>query len=815
MHLSVRGLVEFLLRGGDIDNRIPAGADDAMQRGAQMHRRIQREAGPQYHAEVPLSFAYRFPDSDDEIVIDGRADGIFPGEGELATIDEIKSTFRPMRRIREPEKVHLSQAKCYAFIYANDEDLPEIGVRMTYVNLDTEEVKYFTETYSREEITIWFTALMEEYRKWAEYTAEARAKCAASIRQLSFPFPYREGQRELAEYVYRTIAHERKLFLNAPTGTGKTIATVFPALKAIGEEKADRIFYLTAKTLTRRVAEDTFSLLRERGALYCRGVTITARDKICVLEKANCNPDACPRAKGHYDRINDALYDMLMNEESMTRDVIARYADKHGVCPFEMSLDLSLFADAVICDYNYVFDPHVYLRRFFGEGGLQSKAVFLIDEAHNLIDRAREMYSAQLDRGEIASLRRRVKEVYPTLYKKLGTLNTKLLDIRKRLREETGTPVLVLDDIQPLADAAARAQETLSSIMEKERRKDRLNPGAREPAAGMRYSLEEEKKEMQESLLECFFALSHFLLIYEKTDAEHYVIYAQEQEKDLVLHLFNVDPSQNLAECMDRGVASVLFSATLLPIQYHKRLLGGTKEDYEVYAKSIFDPRCMGLFIARDVTSKYSRRNDSEYERIASAILSMVRQRYGNYLVFFPSYAFMRAALAALRRRMETDGGDGVRLMEQRSDMREEDRAAFLSCFEISQDEESLVGCCVLGGAFSEGIDLRGDRLIGVIIVGTGIPQVCTEREILKEHFAAAGDNGYDYAYRFPGMNKVLQAAGRVIRTEEDTGFVALLDERFLTGAYRSLFPREWQGYEAYYSADLGRRVSSFWDEWL
>ena len=341
-----------------------------------MHRKLQREEGPEYMAEVPLSVYYpiRVPAEQADVLIEGRADGIFLGcdpenpiLGEAWTIDEIKTTYRKLSRMKEPEPVHLAQAKCYAYIYSLQNRLETVRVRMTYASLVTGEVRRFTREYSADEIARWFERLMEEYARWAGMEIRWKRIRDKSLSELVFPFSYRPGQKELAVHVYHTICHGRKLFLEAPTGTGKTVSAVFPALKAMGEGKADRLFYFTAKTVTAGVAIDTLGIMREQG-LRLRSIQLTAKDKICPMENRACNPDACPRARGHYDRVNEALYALVTEREDVTREVLEEYGEKYNVCPFELGLDVSLFADAVIGDYNYLFDPHARLKRFFAEG---------------------------------------------------------------------------------------------------------------------------------------------------------------------------------------------------------------------------------------------------------------------------------------------------------------------------------------------------------------------------------------------------------------------------------------------------------------
>lgn len=795
IRISVRGLVEFLLRSGDIDNRKKAAPEDAMQEGGRIHRMIQRRMGSDYHAEVSLRWIQPYPDYD--LVVEGRADGIV--DTVPATVDEIKGTYRDLDRMRGPEPVHLAQAKCYAWIYGQQHGMEQMKVRMTYCNMDTEEIRYFEYTYPVRELGEWFGGLLDEYRKWSDEETAWKKRRQESIHGMQFPFPYREGQRELVTHVYHTICHQKKLFIEAPTGAGKTISTVFPAVKAVGEEKADRIFYLTAKTIARTVADHTFGMLRERG-LHFKTVVLTARDKICFMEESECNPDACPYAKGHYDRINGAIFDLMTSKEHYGREEIEDCARKHQVCPFELGLDMSLFSDGILCDYNYVFDPHVYLRRFFGEGSVRGKYVFLVDEAHNLLERGREMYSAVLYKEDFLALKRTVKAYDIKMEKRLEKCNRELL-LLKRECEDWCIPDMI--------DGFVEALLKLSSCMED-------------------YLENHDDSAVRREILDFYFEVSHFLQMYELMD-DKYVTYTQiDGEGRFLIRLFNVDPSANLKECLSRAVSSTLFSATMLPIQYYKKLLGGDETDYEVYAKSIFEPEKKGLFIAEDVTSRYSRRSDREYDRIAAYIHQVVGERHGNYMVFFPSHFFMRQVYERYEALYAEK--DGAECIVQTEHMDEGEREAFLKRFEGNADcrlsevihmeieieeETSLIGFCVLGGIFSEGIDLKEDRLIGALIVGTGLPQVCTEREIIRGYFDGHGADGFAYAYRYPGMNKVLQAAGRVIRTAQDVGIVALLDDRFLQQPYQKLFPREWESYEVVNRESIARRVERFWNEWL
>lgn len=772
--ISVRSLVEFILRSGDIDNRRSSLPDkEAMQLGSKLHRKIQSQMGAGYQAEVPLRWEVETEKY--TLVIEGRADGILK-DGDDVLIDEIKGVFKELIFLDEPVPVHLAQAKCYAFIYGTQQNLSDLKVQMTYCNLETEEIRRFVQDYTMEELTEWFEGLVKSYQKWCEFQVDWKAERQESIKQVEFPFPYRTGQRDLAASVYRTIYHRKKLFIQAPTGVGKTISTVFPALKAVGEGLGEKIFYLTAKTITRTVAAEAFALLAQQGLQY-KVITLTAKEKICACEETECNPEACPYAKGHYDRVNDAVYDMVTNQMDFSREALTAQSEKWQVCPFELSLDVALWVDAVICDYNYVFDPRAHLKRFFGDG-VKGDYLFLIDEAHNLVERGREMYSASLEKERFLELKREVKPYSRKLEKLLERCNRNML-VWKRECET----YQILDSVGhftvPLMNLCGEMEKFLEDV---------------------------KSGEVRKKVLELYFEVRAFLDTYDGLD-ENYVIYTELMENGhFQVKLYCVDTARKLQECMDKGNSTILFSATLLPIEYYKGLLSTAPDDYAVYAQTPFQPEQKCLLIGTDVSSKYTRRGKAEYERIAAYVMRTVTQKKGNYFVFFPSYKMMKDVEECFH----NINIEGIRTLCQSSGMREQEREEFLQEFEVPH-EEGLVGFCVMGGIFGEGIDLKNDSLIGSLIVGTGLPQVCNEREILKNYYNGHGKDGFAYAYLFPGMNKVLQSAGRVIRTTEDRGVILLLDERFTRQQYMQLFPREWAGYELCRLDNVEQKLERFW----
>ena len=841
LHTSVRNLVEFILRGGDIDNRSGRMITDAMMEGSKIHRKIQRSMGEDYQAEVPLALTIEAEEY--ILVIEGRADGIaygeFPNQNsekeaytqdtfldrtgkseEMVYIDEIKGVYRNVATMEAPVYVHKAQAMCYAYIYALQNHLDQIGVQMTYCNLDTEDVKLFQEVFAWDALADWFGNLIAEYRKWADWQIMWRRKRQESIQNLEFPYPYREGQRKLVGDVYRTIRRGKNLFLQAPTGVGKTISTIFPAVKAVGEELADRIFYLTAKTITATVAKETFGLLREQG-YQAKIIQLTAKEKLCLCGntaieqeaadqdnpypdfpqiKLECNPQNCPYAKGHFDRVNDAVFELLQASDLFTREEILAQARKHRVCPFELSLDVATWCDNILCDYNYVFDPNVYLKRFFQDSS-KEKYLFLVDEAHNLVDRSREMYSATLYKEDILAVKKIMKPHNQAIARTLDKCNKAMLDFKRECENYS-----VCESVGVLTFYLMRLVSQMEEFFEKPREFP-------------------DKK----TVLDFYFELRNFVNIYDLVD-ENYVIYDEMQEDGrFMIKLFCVDPSKNLQKCIDKSVSTIFFSATLLPINYYKRLLSTKEDNYAIYAQSTFDETQRLLAFGRDVSTKYTRRGPAEYEKIARYIRAAIRSKKGNYMVFFPSYKMMQDVYDVfVRVERESDTRNGVAVSDepniaeesleesltiimQHSNMNEAEREEFLQAFE-QEDGGTLVAFCVMGGIFGEGIDLKNDRLIGAVIVGTGLPQISNEREILKQYYDKQGLSGFDYAFRYPGINKVLQAAGRVIRTQEDRGIIVLLDERFLQSDYNALYPREWKNRIVGNVETVDAEICKFWE---
>lgn len=775
IRLSVRDLVEFVLRSGDIDSRRAAGGKkEAMQEGSRLHRKIQRRMGGSYQAEVAMS--HRVEKENFLLLIEGRADGVM-AEEEGWAIDEIKCMYMDISRLEEPIGIHLAQAMCYGYFLCLDKGIDSVGIQLTYCQMETEEIRRFRLEKGAEELAAWFDGVIGEYGKWADYEYFHHLKRQESLKNLEFPYPYRKGQRELAVDVYRAIVRRRNLYIQAPTGIGKTLSTLFPSLKAMGEGYGDKLFYLTAKTVTRQAAQEGLDILRGQG-LDFSSVVITAKEKLCFMEKAECNPEVCPYAKGHFDRVNGAVFAAINGERALTRDKITAYAREYQVCPFEFCLDVSLWVDGIICDYNYVFDPNVRLKRYFAEGK-KGEYLFLIDEAHNLLPRAREMYSAVLIKEDVLTVRRLVKDRSPKLARLLEACNKSLLEYKRQCEG-----YVILEEINHLVLQVMGIFSELEIFME-----------------------EYTEFADRDLVLDFYFQIRDFLSVFEQID-EGYRIYSQMLEDGrFQIRLFCINPAGPLRACMDQGISTVLFSATLLPMMYYKELLSGEPEGYAIYAGSPFEREKRLLMVAGDISSRYSRRNLQEYRKAAAYIEKIVKGRRGNYMVFCPSYQYMGELAEVIE--------GNYRLLVQESRMDEEEREAFLQEFRAKQDchKESLVALCVMGGIFGEGIDLKEESLIGVIVIGTGLPMVCAEQTILREYFDEKEKPGFSYAFQYPGMNKVMQAAGRVIRTVKDEGVIALLDQRFLQPDYLALFPREWEDYQPVTLSTVEAAVGAFWEK--
>ncbi|WP_029326303.1 ATP-dependent DNA helicase [Bacillus sp. m3-13] len=757
LSVSVRKLVEFVMMGGSIDSRFTG--SNVMKEGTRTHQRLQASRGENYEKEVYLSIEIQIDDF--ELHIEGRCDGVYRNEKQVI-IEEIKTTARDLNSVTEEDyKTYWAQLKMYAYIYCLKNGLDHITVHMVYAKRENEDEKTFEKHYELRELTMFVEEIAKEYLSFQKQLWKLKQARMESISKLKFPYDsYRTGQRDLAKAVYKTIREEKRVFAKAATGIGKTIATIFPSVISLQEGKQEKIMYLTAKTVTKMVAEDSFRLLIENG-LEIKVVTITAKEKICFQEETICQKEFCPFADGYYDRLKEGIKDILDNERLMDRKIIELYAKKHQLCPFEFSLDLAMFADVVICDYNYFFDPKVRLQRW---GDFHKETILLIDEAHNLVDRSREMLSASLSKSVFLQVSREIKGLDREVYLKLKAVNDTLLKWKKELLK---TNEFVFDDKPPLLI------EVLEEAVEACEQWLLRNP------SGMAH----------QEILEAYFAGQDFLRI-AKVYNDLYKTIVTIYKSEVTVKLACMDSSAAIMDSTSKAVATVFFSATLHPLGYFQTVLGGEEHDYYISINTPFHQDQIKVY-AKNISTKYQDRQNS-IQPIAEAIREVFHSEKGNFLVFFPSYEYLSLVFEAYE---QFAVEDSIETLVQQPVMTEAEREQFLDRFNPDR-EGTFLAFAVLGGIFSEGIDLKGNRLNGVGIIGVGLPRLSLERNVMKEHFQKQGQNGFDFAYVYPGMNKVQQAGGRLIRSEQDTGFLLLVDDRYFYPKYRELLPPEWQNFK-------------------
>ena len=799
--VAVRALVEFVLRDGDLGGGGDFSGPGRALAGVMGHQRLQRSRPEGYEKEVPVCqdlMAAEFV-----LRVQGRVDGLMSA-GARPWMEEIKTVQGGWDG--QASALHWGQARCYGAMLCQQRGWERVTLRLVFLNLDTREVKEFEEEWRAAELAEFFQKTTAVYLEWTETREEWVRLRDASARALAFPFgAYRPGQREMAVAVYRAITRGGRLFLEAPTGIGKTLSVLFPAAKAMGERGLERIYYLTARTAGRAVAEQGLAELRRAG-LRVRGVTLTARERICPQPEVRCEPEACPLARGYYDRIKPALQAALEREE-LTRPVLEALAAAHGVCPFELGLDVSLWVDAVVCDYNHAFDPRAYLRRHFT--GEEGQCVFLVDEAHNLPDRAREMFSAALGPRELREARLAVKAAAPRCAKALGKVATALRALQEtdeEASEEEGEGWDLFAGAAPATgdEAPEAAAETVRDGILRRRELPAGLTELVETAIGEAEAWlgRNEEAPFRADLMEMYFRLQAFRRAAESFD-ERFTVLTEPGPAGLT-RLFCMDPSRLLGEALGRAKAAVFFSATLTPCDYYQAMLAGDPRQAPVRLPSPFPPENLAVLVHDGIRTDLKARQET-LGAVAEALGAAVGGRRGNYIAYFPSYQYLTNVFEAFRALMPE-----VEALAQRPGMSESEREGFLSAF-ATDPPRTRVGFAVLGGVFGEGIDLVGDRLIGVVIAGVGLPQLCAERDVIREHFQARNGAGFDYAYGFPGMNRVLQAAGRVIRSETDRGMVLLIDARYGQPSWRRLFPPWWQPQRTPSPEAVREALERFW----
>ncbi len=753
--VSVRTLAEFAFPGGSIQT------SSRMRRrereGQQAHRQVQAVRPEGYQSE--LSVEYLHESADVDLLIKGRIDGFYSVDG-VDTVEEIKSTHLSPEELT-PREVHLAQAKLYAAIHARNTDRSRVGVHLTYVHVGSGEEKVFEYLFGLEELLSFYTGIVEKYLEEVRSTLRWRKIRDTSV--AAAPFPYerlRAGQDRFSEAVTAAIENEEKLFIRAPTGIGKTAAALFPALKSMAGGSCGPIFYLSARTTAQGNAEECLRRIRSVGASI-RSVTLTARAKICFLGLEICEPDGCPFAEGYYERL--PLAGQLVRDDrggAYTREAVELLAREYTLCPYELSLDIALRADVIICDYNYVFDPMVYLRRFFLEGDA-GRYVLLVDEAHNLVDRAMDMFSASIRKKSVLACIRAVDAgEHPATAAAMKSINKYFIALKKTMKEERLSFWVAEELDGELVENASLLLESFPDYF------SGLRGGPIPSEVSILYR-----------------ELMQFACINELKGDGHKV-YAEVSGGDVSVTVRCIDPSALLRERTDRCKSSIFFSATLTPFEYFTALLDGGERIRVLNLDSPFPKENLCVFIDPRVSTRYRDRESS-----LKAIVEYVEvfSRRGNCIFFFPSYEYLEMTLDALKREKPD-----IEVLVQERGMDDLGRRDFLESF-VADHPEGVLAFAVLGGVFGEGIDLVGERLVAAVVVGVGLPALSDERNLMKEYYDERFGKGFLFAYNYPGMNRVLQAAGRVIRSGDDKGTVLFICQRFGTAGYRRLLTPEYE----------------------
>ena len=750
--IAIKELAYFLCKNGDLTIDTFQNKDDLD--GKKAHKYVQDQYGDNGISEVYIKREINIYGKD--YLLHGFIDGVLK-ENNKIIIEEIKSLTEELDLINlDDHKEHLAQAKLYSYLFMLNNDLEEINVRLTYINLLDYSLKSFNQIYNLDELEEFTFKLLEEYINFLNLIEKNNSMRQKTIEEIKFPYEKeRMGQRTLMGNVYHTLKDEKILYAIAPTGIGKTMATIFPALKTLN--KNDKLFYTTAKGSGKNAPLEAMKLLEKKG-LICKTINIVAKNKICNQKVAHCNPDECPFALGYYDRLKDGIKEIYENYNIFDSDVIEKITNKHKLCAFEFSLYLSYYADVIIADYNYVFDPHAHLIRYFDDDTYNPKV--LVDEAHNLISRSKDMYSSLIKEEDIRHLRKITVGLEKSIRSDCNALIKKFDYYHEKLRENA----LYVDKELDL-DVVRLVKNLISSI-------DNL----------IAYYKDIKKKiPNMDSILEIYFSLLSFDRISELFSDSHKFI-ARLDDDYVILEYMCLDASKFIYNTIESSIHGIVFfSATLYPIDYHKNLITGGIGD-DILLKSPFDPSNFDIIINNKISTKYRNREES-IDEILEIIEETIKYREGNYIVFFPSYKYLKM----IEDNLELD----IEIIVQNPNMTDIEKNEIINKFMTTTNPK--LGLFVLGGSFSEGIDLIGDALNGVIIVGVGLPLLCDENNILKDYFEEKYQNGYDYAYTYPGFTKVIQAVGRVIRDINDRGIAILIDERFTYPTYKKLYPPHWK----------------------
>jgi len=770
--LSVKTMVQFVYASGDLTNR--SNVRKRQREGQLLHQYIQNQYDVSMQKEVFVETTFTY--DEETYHLSGFIDGM--RHKETLFFEEIKSTETDLSLIEETTyPAHMMQLKVYAYLYMLGSDSHAADIRLTYIHTRSKDVKHFDKRVQFDQLTRNFNTLLDAYMHWQRIYRAHQFEKERSIEGLKFPHEtYREGQRPFMAATYQTLIKEDILYATAPTGIGKTVAALFAALKTIKNDK-EKIFYLTAKNAGKHIAVDTVRELKAHG-LKAKAITLNSKDNMCLMDEVDCDPDICPFAKGFYNRLSEALEDIFVHDDVYDMTLIKQYAEYHTICPHEFALSIANYADIIICDYNYAFDPRIQLIRFFEENDYQPK--LLVDEAHNLVDRSRAMYSADLPMTMIETLKEETK--------KLPEINSTIVTLSNYMHKLIST--------HEVKKTGLHIAHSVDSTL--------LN-GLMHVASKLESFLGTNKHHPKRKIIrEHYFTLMHFIRVHEFF-SDAFRFYIQEQQGAMHFGILCLDASTPLNTIIQEKVnGTVFFSATLKPVNYFSALFTkNTGRAFEI--PSPFDPKRLGVYADISTSTKYHDRPAS-VTRIIDSIYAMLESKHGNYIVFFPSYAYMNMVLN------QFDASDYDTHIQTRN-MSLNERNDMLEAFKAKKEKPSVM-FGVLGGSFSEGIDYVGDFLHGVMIVGVALPAFNHFNEMLKDYYYDQGYDGFHYAYTYPGMNKVIQAVGRVIRTDKDKGVAILIDERYQREIYKSLMPTHWNHLEWIEETDYVQGyLRQFWEK--
>ncbi len=810
LHIDVSELCELACAAGDLDARKKR-SELSCNCGTEKIIRSRSGEGAALHCRLEMIRPFHGFD----LHICGTADIIHPSDtsSEQTALHEaeVLITVAPSMLAEPPLPAHFARAKILALMYCAQNKLSRIGCRVTYVAAGGSKTNSFYGAYHVDDLDFFLASLLERISARLCDERDRVLTRRTSVKALKFPYSeLRPGQSELISSIYRAAKNGKRLFAQAPTGIGKTVSAIYGAVRALGDGYGRRIFYLTAKAATRREAFRAAAELAGSGLLY-RTLVLASREQCCINPAAAacgggnlcCTPRSCVYARGYYDKRDKAIFSLLEKYHGISQSAILAAAREFSICPYELSLDIAELCDMIICDYNYVFDPSVKLKRFFSEEGNGDRdrdrsAILLIDEAHNLPERARDICSAELSSDRLESFSRHLPLLGEKISSAVRKLDAAIDEARSYCSDnirknddgsEFGyyvgreTPPSVGEHIKALGGACEAFLHTSGSPVDTEERYEAISACARMARICRKWATASEAYD------------------------DRYRTYIDISNGRILIRQYCLDPSAALNAAMNACRSAIFFSATLTPSDYFSEILGGGKRAVSLSIPSPFPEEQLLIATVSSVSTRYEDRERSA-RRISSVIAATASARKGNYIVYFPSYAYLDAVFRHFTRKYPN-----VKVTKQSPRMSPAERDAFISFF--ADDSNILrIGFCVLGGSFSEGVDLPGNKLIGVVIVGVGLPGLSFERNLIRDYYQNKNDDGYNYAYTYPGMNKVLQAAGRVIRKSDDRGVVVLIDDRYATPQYRALFPAHWKNTKNVNDiAELPDILKRFWSK--